>query len=343
MPGQVKLRLNRATSLLAAMAAGALTYMFMPSCSILADADDTLCHAIAAAKDGVVDWPVNESDYWYGPRECHGFDTIMECPWRPSEDARRYIEGFGIAQGHNWDDLGRADIMTFQKDTMQVDTPLGRTYNGYSNLVFSSLEGVELDRTRSLGDFEYYDSYLKWASAYTRQNTYRINGNCFRNCQTVDSKLCVIARTSSGAFRNDYIDLYQTFFYDIDAIWRASTIVHEVRHARNGVVHDGGSGCPAKSACDKRWSSAGANTYELIWLAAYYWTPSDHPFITPARRARAGSLFSVKQQVMFNEQVQWRLGSFLFVNEIPEFYAEQVACSEDPSHPHHCLILAQSR
>ena len=340
MPSELKLRLNHAATFVAFATVGALAYMFMPSCSILADADDTLCHALAAAKDGVVDWPDDEHRYWSGPADCHGFDHCALNPWFISQDARDYIEGFGIAQGHNWADLGRADVMTVDKDTEEVDTPLGRTYNGYSNIVFANLEGIELDRGRPLDDFDYYDTFLKWASAYVSQKTYRVNGNCFRNCRTVESTRCIIARTVTGPFRNDYIDLYQTFFYDIDSVWRASTIVHEVRHARHGVQHNGGSGCQNESACDLRWSTGGANTYELMWLAAYYWTPEDHPYITPSRRARAASLFAYRKQAMFVEPVQWDLGSLSDINEIPEFYVEQAACSEDPNNPHYCLVLA---
>jgi len=348
MPSKLKLRLNRASTLLAVAFVCALAYMFMPSCSILADADDTLCHAIAAARGGVVDWP--DDEYLQDPQRwhkdpsgaCHHFDSIMMNPWVQSEDARAYIEGFGLVQGHNWGDLGRPDPATFNPKTesLEIDTPMGRTYNGYSNIVFANLEGIELNRGRALNDFEHYDTFLKWASAFVSQRTYRVNGNCYRSCQTVDGYRCVIAKTVSGAFRNDYIDLFQTFFYEIDSIWRASTIVHEVRHARDQVAHNGGTGCPHGSACDIRWSTAGANTYELLWLTAYYWTPVDHPFITPARRARAAALFNSRHFEMFNEHVQWELGDFRQINEIPEFYVEQVACSEDPNHPHHCLVLA---
>ncbi len=117
------------------------------------DADDTLCHAIAAAKDGVVDWPVDEYSRWYSPKDCHCFDQIMQNPWWLSQDVRSYIEGFGIAQGHNWGDLGRADMTTFTKDTQEVDTPLGRTYNAYSNIVFANLEGSLYSNSRRGSNF----------------------------------------------------------------------------------------------------------------------------------------------------------------------------------------------
>jgi len=344
MPSQVKFRLNRATGLLVVAAVGALAYMFVPSCSMLADADDTLCFAIADAKDGVVDWPDEEYLEPGYNNDC-GITEFHECdhcdlnPWFQTQEARSYIEGFGLAQGHGWGDLGRADVMTVNAVTKEIDTPLGRTYNAYANLVYANPQGIELERSRSLGDFEYYDSFLKWASAYVWQKTYRINGNCNRDCETVFSTTCVIARTVNGPFRNDYINLYQTFFYDLDAVWRASTIVHEVRHARDGISHDA-CACSNGSACDARWSRAGANTYELMWLAAYFYAPEDHPFITPVRKERAADLFDTRKEMLFCEPPQWQIGDFRHINEIPEFYVHRVACSEDPSKPSNCIFLA---
>lgn len=334
------MKMTRVRALLVAALMGAFVYMFMPSCAFFADADDTLCHALAAAESGLVDWPDQERWYSDDRGACHVFDNIMMSPWWSSEDARNYLDGFGIAQGHNWGDLGREDMTTFDPKTFEVDTPLARTYNAYANIVYSSYEGIDLDRTRSLGDFGYYDTFLKWSSAFVAQKTYRINGNCNRNCLSVESYGCVIAKTTTGPVRNDYIDLYQTFYYDIDAIWRASTILHEVRHARDQVTHSGGSGCPRNSACDRQWSQAGANTYEMLWLAAYYWTDEDHPFITPGRRARAQALFETLRQSSFINTPQWDLLSLRNINDIPEFYVYQAACSEDPNNPHRCLILA---
>jgi hypothetical protein len=333
-------KITRVKALLIAALIGVFVYMFMPSCALFADADDTLCHALAAGEGGLVDWPNGERWYSDPKGACHVFDHVMESPWLVSQEGRDYLDGFGIAQGHNWGHMGREDMTTYDGKTLEVDTPLARTYNGYSNIVYSNLEGVDLDRSRSLGDFEYYDTFLKWSSAFVWQKTYRINANCSRSCQSVESQSCAIAKTTTGPFRNDYIDLYQTFYYGIDSVWRASTIVHEVRHARDQVLHSGGTGCPRRSACDRSWSRAGSNTYEMLWLAAYYWTAEDHPFITPARRARAQALFETLRHGSFDDPVQWDLGSLALINEIPEFFVYQAACSEDPNNPHRCLMLA---
>jgi hypothetical protein len=334
------MRPTHAKALLLAALVGAFVYMFMPSCAFMADADDTLCYAIAAAEGQLVDWPVAER--WHNDPSggCHVFDQVLANPWCEDQEAREYMRGFGISKGEHWGDFESGDGTSYDDSTSEVDTPLGRTYSGYANFVYANREGTMLDRNRSLKDFDYYDTFLKWASAFVTQKTYRVNGNCGRNCQTVGSSSCAIAKTVRGPFRNDYIDLYQTFYYDIDSVWRASTVFHEVRHARDQVAHHGGSGCSRGSACDKRWSTAGANTYEMMWLAAYYWTPEDHPFITPARRDRARALFDTLRSGAFDDPVQWTLADMEPINEIPDFYVQAAACSEDPQNPHGCLILA---
>ncbi len=328
---------RRLGALVVVLGVGALFYSLMPSCAIwVADEDDTLCHAVAAAEDGHVVWPLYE-DWPAGQEECHVFDNILMNPWWFREDARAYLDGFGITQGHHWAHMGRADVPSCDEKTLEVDTPLGRTYSAYANIVYASVEGIEVDRSRSLSDFDYYDTYLKWVSAYVFQRTYRVNGNCSRKCD--DSGMCVIARTVSGPFRNDYIDFFQTFYYDIDSVYRASTIVHEVRHARHDLPHKGGAGCPRNHSCDRRWSDNGANTFEMLWLAAFYWGPADNPFLTPARRERAKTLFYDRRRDAFVEQPQWTLDDLKTINEDPEFFATRAPCSESPEKPVYCFGL----
>lgn len=336
----MRLRILRAAFALLRVTGGTLVSACIVSCEDLFDADDALCHAVAAAKNGPVDWP--EDAHWYSDSNgtYRSFDHVLASPWRVTPEVRDYIEGFGLAQGHNWDRLGRNDVMTYHPKSLEVDTPLARTYNGYSNIVFANLEGIQLDRRRPLSDFDYYDTFLKWSTAYVFQKTFRVSANCIRSCESVESNHCTIARTVNGRFRNDFIDLYQTFFYEIDSVWRASTIVHEVRHAHDGVQHDGGTACPGKSACDRSWSSGGANTYEALWLAAFYYAPEKHPFISDMRRARAKSLFFETVRNGFLTPALWSLNQLKDINEIPEFYVERAVCSEDPQQPHHCIGLA---
>ena len=336
----------RLSALLVVLCIGVLIYVVTPSCAAwVADEDDTLCHALAAAENGNVNWPVDErwccSEDEHEPGEqCHIFDNILMNPWWSSEEARDYLDGFGIAQGHHWGHMGRADPRSYDPQTYEVDTPLGRTYSAYSNIVYANLEGVELDRNRPLSDFDYYDTYLKWVSAYIFQRTYRVNANCSRDCAPGDDPACVIARTVSGVLRNDYIDLFQTFYYDIDAIWRACTMVHEVRHARQDLTHSGGSGCPREISCDRKWSDNGSNTFEMLWLAAYYWGPPDNAFLTEGRRERAKQLFRSLRYGAFNETPQWDLDDFKTINEDPEPFVNRVPCSDSPDQLRYCFGLA---
>ena len=338
-------RLRRGLSirraLLIAAATGATVYLLMPSCTaFVPDADDTICHAIDAAEGGEVLWPQNTHTMWASGRyhQCEVFDHLSQSWWTGSEEAREYIEGYGLARGHGWAELGRDDAMSIDEATGYVDAPIARTYNAYANIAYSHARGIDLDRTRSLDDFEYYDTFLAWASAYVRQRTFRVSGSCERACRFVGSSACTTARTVSGKLRNDYILLHHSFFYDIDSIWRASTLVHEVRHARDRRLHLG-SACGRRFSCDRKWSDAGSNTYEMLWLAAYFHSGQQTSYISDVRKARAEAVFETLRLTGFDQQVRWNKASFIQINDLPEWYLEEVACSEG-SPTHRCLMLA---
>ena len=74
----------------------------------------------------------------------------------------------------------------------------------------------------------------------------------------------------------------------------------------------------------------------MMWLAAYYWTPDDHHFITPARKERAKAHFNTLRNVAFLDTPQWNLWHFFAMNETPEHYIYEVACSEDPDNHRPC-------
>jgi hypothetical protein len=351
--------------LLSVLLAGVALYVLVPSCmGFVPDEDDTLCHAIDAAEDGLVDWPDDEPDQWWGAVEKASafaalvpkakdlaFDHMENNPWYGDQAACEYMHGF-LAGGDGWGEMGQPDPMSVDADTGIIDTPMGRTYNAYANLIYAGSqegEAIRLDRHRALDDWSYYDSFLTWSVAFVYQNTFRVNARCRRDCayqnctigQCKPDRGCCIARTGAGrAARQKHTDLYQTYFYDIDSVWRASSIVHEVRHARKGYSHTGAQACPRHSSCDRRWSNAGANTYETMWLAAFAQTPHDHHFVSPARRDRAQSRLRYMLAATFVDPPRWNQQSFVAINLMPEFYLLQGACSENPAEPHHCLILA---
>ncbi len=328
-------------ALLIAAASAVIAYLFMPSCTaFVPDADDMICHAIDAAEGGEVSWPHNTYAMWASGRyfQCEVFDHLSQSWWAESDEAREYIEGYGLAQGHGWAELGRDDAMSIDEATGYVDAPMARAYNAYANIAYAPVQGIDLDRNHSLDDFDYYDTFLAWASAYVRQRTFRVSGSCERACRSVGSSSCTTARTVSGRLRKEYILLYHSFFYDIDSIWRASTVVHEVRHAQDGRLHLGRA-CGRRFSCDRAWSEAGSNTYEMLWLAAYFHSGQDTDYISEVRKARAEAVFETLRLTAFDQQVRWNKASFAQINDLPEWYIEEVACSEG-SPTHRCLMLA---
>jgi hypothetical protein len=76
----------------------------------------------------------------------------------------------------------------------------------------------------------------------------------------------------------------------------------------------------------------------MLWLAAYYHTPIDHPYIDQARRDRAEVIFENVRANGFGTTPAWVLGNFIFINLIPDYYLEYAICSEDPYNVHACLI-----
>lgn len=334
-------RLSIRKGLLVAAAAGVMAYLFMPSCTaFVPDADDTICHAIDAAEGGEVIWPHNNDTMWTSGRyqQCEVFDHLSQSWWAESEKAREYIEDYGLAQGYGWAELGRGDAMSIDEATGFVDAPIARVYNAYANIAYANAQGIDLDRAQPLDDFDYYDTFLAWASAYVRQRTFRVNGSCERACRSVGSSACTTARTVGGRLRNEYIVLYHSFFYDIDSIWRASTVVHEVRHAQEGRLHLGRA-CGRRFSCDRKWSDAGSNTYEMLWLAAYFHSGHETKYISDVRKARSEAVFETLRLTGFDEQVRWNKASFAQINDLPEWYIEEVACSEGVP-THRCLMLA---
>ena len=237
--------------------------------------DDTLCTAISEANGGPVDSPIDE-EYWLVSNSY--FDGVENHPWYCSGSQINYITDFGPFSD-SWADKGGTDneVCSVHQDYDRYwntpDTPLGRMLNGFSHIVYANAAGSSLDRTRSRNDFDYYNTMTRWMSAAVYQYSFWIDGLCARVCTA--SGFCTFATTFDRRVlnRRDRIEFYQTFYYDIDSLQRAATIVHEARHAFP-VTHDGNS-CSNGGSCDEQWTTAGANTFEMLWLSAYKWANQD--------------------------------------------------------------------
>ena len=142
----------------------------------------------------------------------------------------------------NWDDgFG-------YHDACNLNLPLARTFNALSLL---SLFGQSKPERSS--------DWLPWFYAYASNEIDELDGLC--GTGDVNGKR---ATTDWGPIIDNKTELYWAFFYGLDVGSRASTIVHEARHA-SWKGHDGDS-CPRNASCDESWHTWGANTYQVMYL-----------------------------------------------------------------------------
>lgn len=144
--------------------------------------------------------------------------------------------------------------------------PLARTFQAIELVNFSSP-----NNPTTTDDFS--GNFLHWAGNYTIQAYDELDGRCgdgtlrgFTTWGTID----------------DTTEFYMPFFYNENVVQRASTLVHESRHAdwcgHNG--NDGSNACPSKSkSCDESLndgctgigspSGKGADGFQVLWLWWY--------------------------------------------------------------------------
>jgi hypothetical protein len=163
-------------------------------------------------------------DLLYGPRSCP--QEFIDFVWDAYDfDKEDWDQGFGYWQAC---DLTR---------------PLARTFNALWCLEFSA------------PDFENesYDApILNWAGRFARENIDELDGRC------AGTNPNAIAHTQWGA-GDEYTELYMGFFFGSTVSMRASTIIHEARHA-DWVGHD-------EDGNDSSWGYNGAWRFQVSWLA----------------------------------------------------------------------------
>ncbi len=142
-------------------------------------------------------------------------------------------------------------------DACNVNKPLARTFNALWLLAYSSE-----NYARSTGD--YSGNALRWGYPYSASNIDELDGRCGNGTTSG-----TVATTYWG-WQDNRTVLKWPFFYGQSVVERAGSIVHEARHAAWWNSHNGGSGCPRGSSCDKRWSDMRANSYEVLYLWWFY-------------------------------------------------------------------------
>jgi hypothetical protein len=208
---------------------------------------------VAACNSTVPDKNVT-GDNFYGALICN--QTYIDYFWNT----------YGFAGNKDYWDGGFG-----WEEACNTDLPLARTFNACYLLTYSA------------SDFQndgYSGPMLNWARRYVRENNDDLRSLCGDGT--------AIARSFSGIFVDDRIELYRGFWYSKDVPGRAETLIHESRH-QGGKPHN--ANFPAgsvfgagQSGADSNWNYQGAWMYGALYL---WWFFAQGARTTSALRERA--------------------------------------------------------
>ncbi len=179
-------------------------------------------------------------DNLYGARICS--QPFIDYAWN--------TYGFSGNKGY-WDDgFGWHDPCNTSK-------PLARAFNGCWLLTYSAPDYLNESWSSPI---------LNWARRYVRTNIDDLRSKCGDGS--------AIARSYSGLFVNDRVELYLGFFYSKDVPGRAETLVHEARHQggkpHNATFPSGSVFGAGKDGADSSWAYNGAWMYGALYLWWFY-------------------------------------------------------------------------
>jgi|ERR1043166_2941755 hypothetical protein len=177
-------------------------------------------------------------DNLYGPRIC----------WQP------FVDYAWPAWGFNYDYW--QDGWGYN-DCCNTDKPLARTFNAIWLLDYSAPDP---------SDENWSSPILNWGCRFARNAHDDIRARC--------SKDSYGAYSWWGPFTDDRCELYLIFFYNLDVVGRAATLLHEARHL-DGQGHDANFPSwsalgPGKSGADSSWGYEGAWMYDALYLWWFY-------------------------------------------------------------------------
>jgi|SRR5215208_909059 len=177
-------------------------------------------------------------DNFYGPNTCAQW--FIDWAWEAHGfDKDYWDQGFGYEAACN------------------TDLPLARTFNSMWLLNYSASDYWNED---------YSNNILHWGRRYVREQIDDLRALCGDGS--------AIARTFSGLFVDDRIELYKGYFYSKDVPGRAETLVHESRHM-GGLPHNakfpsGSVFGAGKDGADSTWGYGGAWQYGALYLWWFY-------------------------------------------------------------------------
>lgn len=166
-------------------------------------------------------------------------------------------------------------------DPCNLDLPLGRTFAALYLLTYSAED-------YATNTSDYSGNALRWAYPYTANNIGRLQALCFKPGSTPGEW--------AGWAYGSRVELYIPYFYSLDVVSRAGSLLHESRH-NGGKSHNGGTGCPREASCDTNWAYEGANMYQVLYL---WWFAVDGTRTTSAIKNMSRNRARTVQNNAFN-------------------------------------------
>ena len=143
-------------------------------------------------------------------------------------------------------------------DPCNTSLPLARTFNACYALTYSAQDYLN-------DSWDAPQNILQWGRRYLREEVDDLESKCGDGS--------AIARSFTGWFVNDRVELYLGFFYTYTVVDRAADLLHEARH-QDGKGHN--ADLPAGSVygtggnADSNWDYQGAWTFHAGYLWWFY-------------------------------------------------------------------------
>ena len=177
-------------------------------------------------------------DNLYGARIC--WQPFIDWAWKAHGFRKKYWDdGFGY------------------EDACNTNKALARTFSAIWLLNYSAAD---------YWNEQWSNDILHWGRRYVRQKIDDLRSKCGDGS--------AYAKSFSGLFVDDRVELYLVFFYSLNVPGRAATLLHEARHqggkSHNAKFPSWSAYGPGKSGADSTWSYNGAWKYDALYLWWFY-------------------------------------------------------------------------
>ena len=138
----------------------------------------------------------------------------------------------------------------------------------------------QLPMARTLNAIYLMAATTEWWYVWTAGKISDLRAKCFYGDDSTN-------KSTKAAYFHDIwrgVELYYPFFFDWNAVRKASVLVHETRHYDERHDADDGS-CTDSGSCDNSWYTNGSNTFEVNFLADFFCSEAD--LTTPTMRSYA--------------------------------------------------------